>query len=143
MNWIGYAIVAIFSISIFDFLLKLSIGKIHNSLAGFLANLVGAFVIFLFLIFSFSQNEKVFTTKPGGILIAVLAGIAVGLANIFFLKLYGTGVNFSIAQPFVRVGVVIVGSLIGAILLKEGASIKYLIGFSLSLIGLYLIFTTR
>jgi uncharacterized membrane protein len=139
MNWLIYAFSAIFSLATFDFLLKLTVGKMHSSLAGFIANLTGAIVILIFLVYSLLQNEKVFATKPGGILIAIIAGAVVGLSNIFILKTYGTGISFSLAQPFIRVGVVVLGSLAGIILLKEGFTVKYVVGLSLSLIGLSLL----
>ncbi|GAI86232.1 unnamed protein product, partial [marine sediment metagenome] len=74
-------------------------------------------------------------------LYSVLAGVSIGLASLFFIKMFASGANLSIGVPLVRIGIVLLASVLGILILKEGFSFRYLIGFALSLIGLYLLIT--
>lgn len=143
MNWLIFAILTILSYSVFDFFVKLSSDKIHSGLGGLIINVVSALVLLAFTLFSKLKGENVFEAKPGGWLYSVLAGVTVGLATIFFLKMFSTGTNLSLGVPLVRIGMVVLASIFGVVLLKEGFNLKYLIGFALSLIGLYLLLTSK
>lgn len=79
--------------------------------------------------------------KPNGLLFSILAGIMVGLASIFFTKLFAIGTNLSIGVPIVRIGMVVFASILGVLLLKEGINVKYVVGVLLSLTGLFLVIT--
>lgn len=143
MNWLTFAFTTIIFYSLMDFFIKLSSDKIHSGLGGFIINLVSTVVLLVFLFYSKLHGERVFETKPGGILYSTLAGVAIGFATIFFLKMFATGTNLSVGVPLVRVGIVILASLLGIILLKEGFNLKYLTGFLLSLAGLYILITAK
>jgi len=78
-----------------------------------------------------------------GLTYSILAGIFVGLASIFFIRMFALGTNLSIGIPLVRVGMVVVGSLLGILILKEGFNVRYLLGFLLSALGLYLVMTAK
>lgn len=141
MNWLTFALVTIIFYSLMDFFIKLSSDKIHSGLGGSIINLVSTIVLLVFLFYSKLQGEKVLETKPGGILYSTLAGISIGFATIFFLKMFATGTNLSVGVPLVRVGIVLLASVLGILFLKEAISFKYLIGFILAVIGLYLLIT--
>ena len=139
MSWLGFAILTIIFYAVFDFFVKLSSVKIHAGLGGFIINAVSAVVLLIFIALTKLRGEEIPNPKPGGVLYSLLAGISIGLATIVFLKMFATGVNFSIGIPFVRIGIVLLASLLGIFLLKEGFTIRYLLGFILSLAGLYLL----
>lgn len=143
MNWLSLALIVIFFYSLMDFFVKLSSDKIHSGWGGFIINLSATLVLLVFLIYSKFQGEKVFESKPGGILYSIIAGVAIGIATIFFLKMFALGTNLSVGVPLVRIGIVIFAGLLGILLLKEGVNFKYFIGFFLSLGGLYLIVSSR
>jgi len=65
------------------------------------------------------------------------------VASIFFIRMFALGTNLSIGIPLVRVGMVVLGSLLGILILKEGFNARYLLGFLLSAFGLYLVMTTK
>lgn len=126
-----------------DFFIKLSSDKIHSGLGGFIINLMSTIVLLVFLLYSKLQGQKILDVKPGGVLYSTLAGIAIGFATITFMKMFATGTNLSIGVPLVRIGIVLLASLLGIIFLKEGFNLRYLAGFLLSLAGLYLLITSR
>lgn len=141
MAWLNFAFLTIFFYSLFDFFLKVSSDKINTWLNAFIVNLVATIVLLVFVIIVKFQGEKLFDIKPGGILFSVLAGLAIGGASIFFVKMFATGTNLSVGVPLVRIGMVILGSILGIVLLKEGFNLKYVLGVLLSLAGLFLVIT--
>lgn len=137
--WLFFAGATILFYSIFDFLVKVSSSKINGSFGAFIMNFVSAIVVLIYMIYSSLQGEKVLSNKPGGIFYSTLAGIAIGLASIFFIRMFATGTNLSVGVPLVRIGIVVLASIIGIFLLKEGINLRYIVGFLFSLFGLYLI----
>ncbi|MBU1970627.1 hypothetical protein KJ605_02535, partial [Patescibacteria group bacterium] len=106
MNWLTYAIFALFFYSLFDLSLKLAAGKINEGVSGFIVNLVGALVVLIYVVYSKLNGENIFVWKTGGLLASVLGGVAVGLVTVFYIKMFSTGVNLSIGSPLVRIGTV-------------------------------------
>ncbi|HEV2339230.1 MAG TPA: hypothetical protein VGT05_00500 [Patescibacteria group bacterium] len=139
MAWLNYAFLTIFFYSLFDVFLKLSSDKMNTWLNAFFLNLVATFVLFVFVVIAYFNGEKIFAVKPGGWFFSLLAGLAISGAGIFFLKMFATGTNLSVGVPLVRVGMVVLGSLLGIFLLKEGYSFKYILGVLFSLVGLFLV----
>lgn len=139
MSWLVFAILTIICYAVFDLFVKLSGERIHAGLGGFLINLVATIVLLIFIIFLRLRGENIPSPKPHGVLYAILAGIAVGFTTIFFMKMFAAGVNLSIGIPFVRIGIVLLASILGVVLLKEGITLRYLLGFAFALIGLYLL----
>lgn len=138
MNWLAYALATVVFYSLFDYFLKLSVGKLHDGTAGFIINLVSALVLVVFMIYSRSTGEAIWPPKPGGVMYAVVAGLAIGVATITFIKMYATGTNLSVGVPIIRIGTVVLASILGIVLLKEGISVKYVIGSVVSLVGFYI-----
>lgn len=143
MNWLELSLSTIIFYSLFDFFLKLSSDKIHSGLGSFIINLTSAIVLFVYLIYLRFSGDRTFEIKSGGLLYSIISGIAIGLASIFFIRLFALGTNLSVGVPLVRIGMVILGSILGIFILKEGFNIKYIIGLIVSLFGLYLIITAK
>ena len=141
MPWLNFGILTIIFYSLFDFFLKLSSTKMNTWFNAFLINLVATIVLLFLVVYTYFQGEKLFSVKPGGWLFSILAGLAVGGASIFFVKMFATGTNLSIGVPLVRIGMVVLGSLLGVLILKEGFSIRYFLGILLALVGLFLVVT--
>ena len=137
-----YAVLTALFYGIFDIFVKLTAGKIHDGLGGFVINLVATVVLALFLLYSSINGEKINYFKTEGVVYAAIAGILVGFASIFFIKMFATGANLSIGAPVVRVGMILVSVLFGVIFLKEGYNPKFLLGFLLSASGLYMLVTS-
>jgi uncharacterized membrane protein len=143
MNWLSYALLTVLFYSVFDLFVKLSSQKVNDGLAAFIFNFVSTLVLILYLAWQMSHGNKIFEWKPNGLLFASVGGIAIGLASIFFIKMFATGTNLSVGVPVVRIGMVILGSLLGVLILKEGINLKYILGFLISIAGLYLLITSK
>ncbi|MBL7159801.1 hypothetical protein ISS85_04950 [Candidatus Microgenomates bacterium] len=138
MNWLPFAFLTIIFYAFFDFFLKLGAGKINSYLSAVIINLFALIIAFIYLAVIKTKNGAVDSTRLG-IVYSAVAGVLVGLASVFFTKMFSTGVNLSLAVPVVRIGMVFLASVLGIIFLKEGFNTRYFLGFVLSLAGLYLI----
>lgn len=143
MNWLTTAFFTIIFYSTFDLFVKLASGKINDNFGAALINIT-SFVVAIswFLIRAQFGGETASVTRLG-LTYSILAGVFIGVASIFFIRMFALGVNLSIGVPLVRVGMVVFGSLLGILILKEGFNIRYLAGFLLSALGLYLILTAK
>ncbi|OGD54165.1 hypothetical protein A3J78_01920 [Candidatus Beckwithbacteria bacterium RBG_13_35_6] len=141
MSWLIFALLTIIFYAGFDFFIKLSSDKIHAGLGGLIINFISTIVLLIFLLITKSKGENVFQTKSNGIIFSVIAGIVIGLATITFLKMFSAGTNLSIGVPLVRIGIVLIASFLGILVLKEPFTLKYLLGLIISLFGLYLLIT--
>lgn len=141
MTWLNFALLTVVFYSLFDLFLKLASDKMNSYFNAFVVNLVATLVLLVFVVYAYFSGEKLFTVKPGGWLFSILAGLAIGGASIFFVKMFATGTNLSVGVPVVRIGMVVIGSILGIILLKEGFNAKYILGVLLALVGLFLVIT--
>ncbi len=137
--WIVYALLTIVFYVAFDFFLKKSAGIINDYLAIVIINalaLAPALLVYLWLKLG---GREIYATKEGFIF-SLLAGVSVGLASLSFIKVFSVGgAGLSLGSPVVRVGMVLGALLIGIFVLKESVSTKQIIGFILSVIGVYLL----
>ncbi len=143
MNWIYFALGSIISFALADTLSKLVSSKMNIFVSTFIINLVSGLALLVFIIPMLLKDKSVFNMSKEGLFLSLGAGIAVASATLFFMKLFSTGTNLSIASPSVRIGTLLLVSLIGVIFLKEGISLKYIAGIILSLVGLYLLTTSQ
>jgi len=77
---------------------------------------------------SLAVNIRI-STKPG-LIYSIIVRLFVGLPVFSFIKMFGPRVNLSVGVPLVRVGMIVLGSLFGILLLKEGVNLRYLIGLA-------------
>lgn len=143
MNWLTYGVLAAFFYALFDIFLKLASTKMHSTLAGAVGNTVAAVFILFVLAYAWYNGEKVFEYKQDGMVYAILAGVAIGFVTIFFIRMFALGAPITVGVPLVRVGTVIFASIIAILFFKEVLTIRYAIGFLLSLAGLYLLLTAK
>lgn len=143
MNWLTTALFTIIFYSLFDLFLKFAAGKINDNLGAAIINIVSFIVAISWFLWRWQfGSEQPDITKPG-LIYSIIAGVFVGLASIFFIRMFALGVNLSIGVPLVRVGMIVLGSLFGVLLLKEGVNLRYILGFCFSVIGLYLVMTAK
>jgi len=142
MGWLVYAFFSAFFNSLMDFFTKLSSGKIHDGLGSFLICLFAGISSLLFIIYSKATGQPIEITKDGFIYSA-LAGLTVGIATVFAFKMFGSGVNLSVAVPILRIGIILLASTMGVLILKEKISFKLVMGFVLAIAGLYLVIQSK
>ena len=142
MNWISTALATVVFYSIFDLFVKLASGKINDNLGAAIMNITSFVVAIAWFMIRARAGDPSNVTRLG-LIYSIVAGVMVGLASIFFIRMFSLGVNLSIGVPLVRVGMVVLGSVLGVLILKEGLTIRYVLGFLLSAFGLYLVMTAK
>ena len=143
MNWLTTAFFTIIFYSTFDLFVKLASGKINDNLGAAIMNITSFVVAITWFLFRAQFGGETANVTRLGLTYSILAGVFVGLASVFFIRMFALGVNLSIGVPLVRVGMIVLGSLLGILILKEGFNARYLLGFSLSALGLYLVMTAK
>lgn len=138
MTWLTWALITVLFYGLFDFFVKKTSGKVEDGLAAFILNGVSTLVLIIYLIFAKSKGTKFFFSSEG-IIYALIGGVMIGLASITFIKMFSTGSNLSIGVAIVRVGMVLMGLLLGMLILKEGLALKQIIGIIIAIFGLALV----
>lgn len=123
---------------VMDFFVKKSAGKIDDTLGATIINIFAFLVPFVWYL-SIKLSAKDMLVTRGGLVTSSIAGVAIGFGTVFFLKMFATGINFSIGVPLVRIGIVLLAFLVGILVLKENPSLPQIAGLVLALIGLYLV----
>lgn len=143
MTWIGWAFLTAALYGIFDVLVRVSSDKIHPITAPLIFNIASAITVLAFFVYAYMNGEgdKLLEFKPGGLGLAVVIGIIVGLFSMTFIRVFVAGANIPIGVTIVRTGTILVATLIGVLVLKEGVTPKALLGIALSLAGMYLVLT--
>lgn len=136
MNWLISALFTICALASADLLIKVTAGKVSNSLALLLYGSCTFLAGLGWVIADLVRKEKFFA-QPMGILTAV--GVGIAFASVTF-GLYMTYAKapISIASPTIRVGAIVLVSIVGVIFFKEKASLAYLIGIILAISGIVL-----
>ncbi len=136
--WLTYAILTILSYALFDLFVKKTSGKIDDFLAALIINLTASLPPLLFFLFLKISNKSVLYSKDG-LIYAVISGILVGLASVTFIKMFASGSYLSVGSPTVRVGMVVLASVFGVLVLKETLSARQIVGIIISVFGLSLL----
>jgi len=133
-----YAFATIIAYVGLDFFIKKASGKIDDFAGAFLINLFALIPVLLIYIWLKVTNHSMLFTKEG-VMSAIFAGLSVGIGSITFIKVFSSGANLSIGSPVVRIGTIVLITLISLFVLKESLTAKQLIGLALSLVGLVLV----
>lgn len=122
----------------YNFSIKLASGSIHQILGAVILQVVAAVVggtILVVLRFTFQPLEA----TPKGILWAIIAGAAVGLAEISSFYVFSKGLSATTGIPLIIGGSVVAGFVLGWIFLKEPVSIFQIGGVLLIVLGITLV----
>lgn len=139
-SWIVFAAATAFTLAGADFFVKLASGKLSNSVAVFIYGTCTFLFGVGWMVWQRVQGEPQFA-EPVGILAAAGAGLTFSLVTVGLYATFGAGAPISLASPFVRVGGLLLASLIGLTLLGEPFSWRYAFGVLLAVGGVYLIVT--
>ena len=123
-----------------DFFIKLAAGKLSNSVA----MLIYGTCTFLFglgwVTWQRTTGVSQFVQLPG-VLAALGVGLAFSAATLFIYLTFGAGAPISLASPAIRLGALLLASLIGLTLFQEPLTWRYVLGMVLAICGIYLIIT--
>lgn len=135
--WILYALLTILSYASFDFFIKKTAGKI-NDYIGIISILLVAIIPSVIMLIIVRFPKKVLVTQDG-LMHAGLAGLALGIGTIAFLKLFDSGVELSLASPLVRIGIMITTTALGLFILREVIEPREWLGVGLALLGVIIL----
>ncbi len=137
MHWIFSTIFTIIALASADILIKLTAGKISNSLALLLYGCCTFLAGFGWVLIQLYKKQPMFA-QPSGIITGL--GVGIAFACVTF-GLYATFAQLpvSIASPLIRVCAIVVISLVGIFVFNEKTSPIYFMGMTLTLTGLVLL----
>lgn len=121
MNWILLALLTAFCFGMYNFFIKVASGSIHQILGAVILQIVAA-VVGAGLLLYLKLIGQTFTMTDKGIAYSILAGIAVGLAEILSFVVFSKNIPASIGTPIIIGGSVLVTALLGWFFLKETLS---------------------
>lgn len=139
MSWIVYALAAIGAEAASDIFRKLTVA-IRDP---FFVNLIfqsGAFLMAVLLYLGFSRKSF-----PGSneITYAFIGGLCISLFTVLFLKAFSLGPGIATVSPAIRLGVVVVVTVVGLFIFREKLTWNLIAGIILASTGVYLIFLNK
>jgi drug/metabolite transporter (DMT)-like permease len=138
--WIAYAAVTALFLAVADSSVKLAAGRLSSSL-GLLIYGACTFSTGLgWVLWQYFHGDP-FHAQASGVLFAMVVGVAFSAVTVGLYATFAAGAPISIASPVVRLGGLIVASVVGIAVLREPFSLRYVAGMLLVLLGLYLILT--
>lgn len=136
--WLVYAFLTILGYVGMDLFVKRASGKIDDFLGGAIINFFALLpALLIYFLLKISGKEILMTRN--GIIYSITAGIFIGIGTITFIKMFATGTNLSLGTPLVRIGTVILATLVGVMVLRESLTIRQVLGLAISVIGLVLV----
>src|SRR5690606_34111612 len=104
---------------LYNVFIKLSADHINPILGAVVLQFVAAFIGLGLLLASQAQSDSSLIWSGRGLLLATLAGVAIGLVEILAFFIYGRGVLVAVGNPLIVGGSLIVTTAIGVFLLRE------------------------
>jgi len=137
-SWMAYASFAALFLALADSFIKFASGRLSNSLALFIYGGC-TFATGLGWVMTQYFRGVPLVAQPAGILCALGVGISFSAVTVGLYLTYGAGAPISVASPFIRLGGLVIASLVGLTILSEPFSLRYAGGMLLIFLGLYLI----
>lgn len=138
MNWIYLAVITASFYALYNVFIKLASGHIYEITGAVILQIVAALLGGGLLLYLRMKNIPM-EISAKGIWLSVIAGIFVGLAEIFSFIVFSRGVSASAGIPVIIGGSVLFAAIIGFIFLKDSLSISNIIGLLLIIAGIYFI----
>ncbi|HEX5555303.1 MAG TPA: EamA family transporter [Chitinophagaceae bacterium] len=138
MNWIYLALLTACFYALYNIFIKMASGHIHEITGAVILQVVAFVIGGLWLIYLKMKGVPTEVTSKG-IGLAVLAGIFVGLAEIFSFLVFSKGVPASAGIPVIIGGSVLIAAAIGFLWLRETLTLSNLLGLALIVAGIWLL----
>ena len=137
MRWLPYALACSIFLASADFFIKLASNKISASMGMFINGATMFIVGLIWVGYLKVTNQPLLITRSG-FLYTVAAGVAFsGVTILLFLTF--SRINVSIGSPTIRIGGILLASLLGILLLHEPITWRYVLGLVLTIAGITLI----
>jgi transporter family protein len=140
MNWIIYALGTALALGLADLSVKIASGRISNSLALLLYGSCTFLTGLGWVLWQRWHGVQQYA-QPIGLLAAIGVGVAFSTVTLGLYVTFGAGAPISLASPLIRLTGVLSASLVGIAWLREPLTARYLLGFALICVGVYLIIT--
>lgn len=140
MNWIVFALFSAAALATADLCVKLAAGKLSNSL-GLLLYGSCTFIAGLGWVVADKLRGTELFVQPSGVAAALGVGVAFSGVTIGLYFTFGAGAPLSLASPLVRIGGLLIASIVGLLLFQEAFTWRYLLGMLLAIGGVCLIIT--
>ncbi len=135
MNWLYLAAISAFFYGLYNVLIKLSSGSIHQMVGAVALQIVAALLGIAALIILKLLGHPLTASKQG-FLLSACAGLAVGVAEILTFYLFSKGVSASVGIPVIVGGTVVAGSALGVLVLGERLGLVQGLGVLLVIAGI-------
>ena len=136
-SWITPALICALSYAMYNLSIKKASSSIDHMLGGVFLQVVAATLGgMLFAIKIFVGQGSSIVTQKSGVIWSIVAGLAVGAAEILSFYVSSKGVQAMQSIPVIVGGSVLLGTLLGRVWLKEVISTKAWIGVFLISIGI-------
>lgn len=138
MDWILLAILTACFYALYNIFIKQASGHLHE-IAGAVILQGVAFALGCGWLIFLSVKGVPIPVSSRGVLLAVLAGVFVGLAEISSFLVFSRGVAASAGIPIIIGGSVLIAAVIGFLWLKESMSLVRVLGLVLIVGGIWLL----
>ena len=140
LNWIPFAIVTVVALATADVAVKLAAGKISNSLGMLIYGSCVFLISLSWVAYQYFSGHE-FHAERQGVVAATVVGVAFCTVTIGLYLTFGAGAPVSQASPMIRLGGLMIASMIGILAFQEAFNVRYASGLLLAATGIYLIIT--
>lgn len=140
VNWIFYAVITALLLAAADIFVKLATGKLSNSVALLIYGSCTFLMGLGWVVWQRFQGVPQYAQLPG-MVAAGAVGLTFALVTVGLFVTFGAGAPISLASPLIRLGGLVLVSLVGLIFFKEPLTWRYVAGMLLACGGIYLIIT--
>lgn len=104
---------------LYNVFIKLSADHINAVLGAVVLQFVAAFVGLGLLLYMQAGGSGALQISSRGVLLAIMAGVAIGLVEILTFVIYGRGIPVAVGNPLIIGGSLLVTTGVGIFLLRE------------------------
>ncbi|GIK40020.1 MAG: hypothetical protein BroJett011_38530 [Chloroflexota bacterium] len=140
MSWLPYAAITAVTLAAADALVKLAAGKLSNSVAMLLYGSCTFLIGLSWVLWQRTHGVPQYAQLTG-ILAALGVGIVFSFVTLGLYATFGAGAPISLASPAIRLGGLVLVSLVGLAFWREPLTWRYVAGMLLACGGIYLIIT--
>ncbi len=138
LNWLPLALLTALCLALYNFFIKLAANHVSAAVGAVVLQLVAAGLGAMWLVKLKLQGEPLNITGKG-LMLSVVAGLGVGLAEILTFVVFQRGVDSSVGTPVIVGGSVLLTAVLGVLVLCEGLSMPQAGGLLLIVVGIALL----
>ena len=143
MPLIVLIILAIILYTLFDIFAFRAANRIDANLSSVIFNGLGAILpLIVYTFYKLSKGTALIATTSAGIVYSILAGIAIAVFAILFIKIFEKG-ELTYVVPLIYGGTIALASLTGWLLFKEVVPGLQFLGIAIIIIGIALVILSK